>query len=44
MNRIVIVILIYYCHKPIDSIKLLGSQRTRSVFPVIYGQPYKVKF
>jgi hypothetical protein len=36
MSRIVIVILIYRHHKPIDSVNLLGSYRRRSnVFPVI---------
>jgi hypothetical protein len=34
MSRIVIVILIYHRHKPIDSINLLGSYRRRNVFPV----------
>jgi hypothetical protein len=41
MSRIVIVILIYHPHKPIDSINLLGSQRRRNVFPVRYGQTYR---
>jgi hypothetical protein len=34
MSRIVIAILIYHRHKPIDSIHLLGSQRRRNVFPL----------
>jgi hypothetical protein len=42
MSRIVIVILIYYSHKPIDNINLLGSQRGGNVFPVTYGQTYRV--
>jgi hypothetical protein len=40
MSRIVIVILIYYRHKPIYSINLLGSLSRRNVFPVRYGQKY----
>jgi hypothetical protein len=43
MSRIVIVILIYHRHKPIDSINLLGLQRRRNVFPVKYGQTYRVE-
>jgi hypothetical protein len=43
MSRIVIVILIYHRHKPIDSINLLGLQRRRNVFPVRFGQTYRVK-
>jgi hypothetical protein len=42
MSRIVIVILIYRRHKPRDSINLLGSYRRRNVFPVRYGQTYRV--
>jgi hypothetical protein len=41
MSRIVIVMLIYLRHKPIDSINLLGSQWRRNVFPVRYGQTYR---
>jgi hypothetical protein len=40
--QIVIVMLIYYRHKPIDSINLLGSL-WRHVFPVRYGQTYTVE-
>jgi hypothetical protein len=43
MFRIVIVILIYHRHKPIDSINLLGSLQRRNVFPVRYGQTYRVE-
>jgi hypothetical protein len=43
MSRIVIVILIYHCHKPIYSINLLGSLSRRNVFPVRYGQTYRVE-
>jgi hypothetical protein len=43
MSRIVIVILLYHRHKPIDSINLLGSQRRRNVFPVRYRQTYRVE-
>jgi hypothetical protein len=42
MSRIVIIILIYHRHKPIDSINLLGLYRRRNVFPVRYGQNYRV--
>jgi hypothetical protein len=38
-----IVILIYHRHKPIDIISLLGSQRKRNVFPVRYGQTYRIE-
>jgi hypothetical protein len=43
MSRIVIVILIYHRHKPIDNINLLGSKRRRNVFPVKYGQVYSAE-
>jgi hypothetical protein len=43
MSRIVIVILIYHRHKPIDSINLLGSFRRLKVFPVNYGQTCRVE-
>jgi hypothetical protein len=43
MSKIVIDILIYHRHKPIDSISLLGSQRRRNVFPVKYRQTYRVE-
>jgi hypothetical protein len=43
MSRIVIVILIYHRHKPIDRINLFGSQWRRNVFPVRYGQTYRVE-
>jgi hypothetical protein len=39
MSRIVIVILIYHRHKPVDSINLLVSWRRRNVLPVRYGKP-----
>jgi hypothetical protein len=42
-SRIVIVILIYHRHKPIDSINLLGSERRYNVFPVRYEQTYRVE-
>jgi hypothetical protein len=40
MPRIVIIILIYHRHKPIDIINLWGSYRRRNVFSVRYGQTY----
>jgi hypothetical protein len=43
MSRIVIVILIYHRHKPVNNINLLGSSRRRNVFPVRYGQMYRVE-
>jgi hypothetical protein len=43
MSRIVIVILIYHCHKPVDNINLLSSYRILNVFPVRYGQTYRVE-
>jgi hypothetical protein len=43
MFRIVIVILIYYRHKPTDSINLLGSLRRHNVLLVRYGQAYSVE-
>jgi hypothetical protein len=43
MSRIVTVILIYHRYKPIDSINLLGSERKRNMFPVRYGQTYRVE-
>jgi hypothetical protein len=43
MSKIVIVILIYHRHKPINSINLFGSYRGRNVFPVRYGQTYRVE-
>jgi hypothetical protein len=43
MSRIVIVILIYHCHIPIDSINPLDSQRRRNVFAVRYEQTYRVE-
>jgi hypothetical protein len=43
MSRIVIVILIYHRHKPIDIINLSVSYRRREVFPVRYGQTYRVE-
>jgi hypothetical protein len=42
MSRIVIILIIYHHHKPINSINLMGSQRGRNMFPVRYGQTYKV--
>jgi hypothetical protein len=39
MSKIVIVILIYHRHKPIDSINLLDSLRRRNVFPVRWRKP-----
>jgi hypothetical protein len=42
MSRIVILILIYHRHKPIDSINLLGLQRRRNVFLVRYVHTYRV--
>jgi hypothetical protein len=43
MSRIVIVMLIYRRHKPIDSINLLDLCRRYNVFPVRYGQTYGVE-
>jgi hypothetical protein len=43
MSRIVLVMLIYHRHKPIYSINLLGSWQRRNVFPVRYGQTYRVE-
>jgi hypothetical protein len=43
MSRIVIVILIYHRHKPIDSINLLSLYLRRNVFLVKYGQTYRVE-
>jgi hypothetical protein len=43
MSIIVIVVLICHRHKSIDSINLLGSSRRRYVFPVRYGQTYRVE-
>jgi hypothetical protein len=43
MPKIVTVILIYHRHKPIDNINVLGLQRRRIVFPVRYGQTYRVE-
>jgi hypothetical protein len=44
MSRIVIVILVHNCHKPIDSIKLFVSLRRRNMFSVRYGQTFRVEF
>jgi hypothetical protein len=44
MSRIVIVILIYHRHKPIDSINLLDSNRRRNALAVRYGQTYRAEF
>jgi hypothetical protein len=41
--RVSEIILIYHRHKPIDSITMLGSYRRRNVFPVRYGQTYRVE-
>jgi hypothetical protein len=41
--RILMVVLIYLRHKPIDNINLLVSWRRRIVFPVRYGQTYRVE-
>jgi hypothetical protein len=43
MSGIVIVILIYHRHKPIDSFNLLGSWWRYHVFPVRYGETYRVE-
>jgi hypothetical protein len=43
MSRVVIVIIIYHDHKPIDSNNLLGSYRRHNVFTVRYRQAYRVK-
>jgi hypothetical protein len=43
MSRIVMIILIYHRHKPINSINLLGSKRRRNVLPVRYRQTYTVE-
>jgi hypothetical protein len=42
-NIVIVIVLIYHRHKPIDSINLLDSQRRRNVFPVRYGQSYRVE-
>jgi hypothetical protein len=39
MFRIVIVILIYHHHTPVDHIKLLGLQQSSNVFSVRYECP-----
>jgi hypothetical protein len=39
LSRIVIVILIYHRHSPIDSINLLGSSPKLNIFPVRYHKP-----
>jgi hypothetical protein len=31
------------CHNHVDSINLLGSYRRHNVFPVRYGQTYRVE-
>jgi hypothetical protein len=36
------VILIYHRHKPADSINLLRSWQRHNVFPVRYGETYRV--
>jgi hypothetical protein len=43
MSKIVIVILIYHRYKPTGSIDLLFSWQIRNVFPVRYGQTYRVE-
>jgi hypothetical protein len=43
MSRIVIVILIYHHHKPIDSVNLLGWYPRHNVFPVSYKEIYRVE-
>jgi hypothetical protein len=40
---VVILVLMYQPHKPIDSINLLGLQRRRNVSPVSYGEVYRVE-
>jgi hypothetical protein len=42
MSRIVIVMLTYHRHKLIDIINLLRSYRKSDMFPVRYGQTYRV--
>jgi hypothetical protein len=44
LSRNVIVIIMYHRHKPIDRINLLDSQRRRNVFPVRFGQTYRIVF
>jgi hypothetical protein len=39
----VIVTLIYHRHKSVDSFNLLGSQRSRNMFPQRHGQTHKVE-
>jgi hypothetical protein len=41
MSIIVIVMLMYHRHKPIDNINLLDLQRRRNVFLVRYEQTYR---
>jgi hypothetical protein len=43
MDNVQNCMLIHHPHKPIDSINLLGSERRRTVFPVRYGQTYRVE-
>jgi hypothetical protein len=43
LSRIVIIILIYHRHKPIDIIGQLGLYRRHNVFSVRYGQTYRVQ-
>jgi hypothetical protein len=43
MSIIVIVILIYHHHKPTDNINMFDSYRRRNVFPLKYGQTYRVQ-
>jgi hypothetical protein len=42
-SKTVIAILIYHRHNSIDSINLLGLWRKHNVFPVRYGQTYRVE-
>jgi hypothetical protein len=43
MTRTVIVILMFHLQKHVDYINLLGSLQRRNVFPVRYGQIYRVE-
>jgi hypothetical protein len=43
LSRIVIIVLTYHRYKPIDGNNLLVSYQRYNVFPVRYGQTYRVE-